>query len=210
LPVLLVFAVPAPAQIFFKKKAPPPAQRVPELILTLKTEGDERKRAGAAEELRDYDPRMFTEIVPVLIDALHNDKKPSVRLEALNSLARLRPVTQAAGRAIENAAANDDALRVRLTAKSALLKYHLAGYSGSSKTDPPVATQEPPLSDPSGATGNPTVTNPPVGGTKVVPAGPALDVPRPLPKGTTLPPGKAPPPPIIEIEAPGSLPPRPF
>ena len=70
------------------------SERVPELILTLKTESDERKRAQAAEELREYDARTFTEIVPVLVDVLHNDKKSNVRLEALNSLSRLRPVSQ--------------------------------------------------------------------------------------------------------------------
>ena len=37
-------ATPAHAQLFFKKTRPVPAQRVPELILTLKTETDERKR----------------------------------------------------------------------------------------------------------------------------------------------------------------------
>src|SRR5207248_9308794 len=101
LPVLLACAMPAQAQLFFKKKGPVPAQRVPELILTLKTDTDERKRAVAAEELRDYDTKTFTEIVPTLVDVLANDKKQGVRLEALNSLARLRPVTQAAGHALE-------------------------------------------------------------------------------------------------------------
>ena len=73
LPALLFCAVPAQAQLFFKKRGPVPAQRVPELILILKTETDERKRAAAAEELRDYDPKTFTEIVPVLVDILTND-----------------------------------------------------------------------------------------------------------------------------------------
>src|SRR5436309_8145239 len=72
---LPVCAMPGEAQLFFKKNRPVPAQRVPELILTLKTESDERKRAAAAEELRDYDAKTFGEIVPVLIDVLHNDKK---------------------------------------------------------------------------------------------------------------------------------------
>src|SRR5260370_5027307 len=198
-------ALPAQAQIFFKKARPAPAQRVPELILTLKTETDERKRATAAEELREYDAKTFTEIVPVLIDVLHNDKKTNVRMEALNSLYRVRPVSQPAGQAIEHAASSDESLRVRLQAKTALLKYHLAGYSSSNKNEPSVfqpTTQEPPLADPA-APALPAVAFPPASGSKVAPgviappktvqpAVPALDVPRPRPKGISLQPGQVP------------------
>jgi HEAT repeats len=215
-------ALPAQAQIFFKKARPAPAQRVPELILTLKTETDERKRATAAEELREYDAKTFTEIVPVLIDVLHNDKKTNVRMEALNSLYRVRPVSQPAGQAIEYAASSDESLRVRLQAKTALLKYHLAGYSSSNKNEPSVfqpTTQEPPLADPA-SPAIPAVAFPPASGSKVPtpafgppttlqPAGPALDVPRPLPKGISLQPGQVPASPTIQIEGPAP-PPRPF
>lgn len=208
-----VFALPAEAQLFFKKARPVPAQRVPELILTLKTETDERKRATAAEELRDYDPKTFTEIVPVLIDVLHNDKKTGVRLEALNSLYRLRPVSQAAGQAMEHTAANDESLRVRLQAKSTLLKYHIAGYSSSGKSEPvQPTTQEPPLADPAGLP-IPAVTFPPAPakvGQPVTssPNSPTDDVPRPLPQGIALPSGQAPRPQVIQIEGPS--PARPF
>jgi hypothetical protein len=212
---LPALAVPAQAQIFFKKARPAPAQRVPELILILKTETDERKRAAAADELREYDAKTFTEIVPVLIDVLHNDTKTSVRLEALGSLYRVRPVSQPAGQAIEHAASSDESLRVRLQAKTALLKYHLAGYSSSNKNEPSVfqpSTQEPPLADPPGVA-IPTVAFPPMTSLKVapatVPAGPALDVPRPLPHGVALPPGQIAPSPTIQIEGPAA-PPRPF
>jgi hypothetical protein len=217
--VLPALAVPAQAQFFFKKARPAPAQRVPELILTLKTETDERKRAAAADELREYDAKTFTEIVPVLIDVLYNDKKYSVRLEALNSLYRLRPVSQPAGQAIEHAASSDESLRVRLQAKTALLKYHLAGYSSSNKNEPSVfqpSTQEPPLADPP-SVAIPTVAFPPATGKTIVPAqpagpvpaGPSLDVPRPLPQGVALPPGSVAPSPMIQIEGPAA-PPRPF
>ena len=80
---LPAFTLPAQAQFFHKRPRPIPAQRVPELILILKTETDERRRGAAAEELRDYDARTFTEIVPVLIDVLHTDRKVGVRIEAL-------------------------------------------------------------------------------------------------------------------------------
>jgi hypothetical protein len=215
-----ICALPAQAQFFHKRAARPiPAQRVPELILILKTETDERKRAQAAEELRDYDSRTYSEIVPVLIDVLHNDRKTGVRIEALNSLARLRPISQPAGQAIEHAASSDESLRVRLQAKSALLKYHIAGYSSSTKSEPTVfapTMQEPPLAEPTSPT-VPAVAFPPNTAPKVTPAagtpatsGPALDLPRPLPAGIVLPPGVAPPlPPTIQIEGP-VLPPRPY
>ena len=95
---LLLFAVassaPAPAQwLHAKKPKVNPTQRVPELILIIKTDADERKRLQAAEELREYDATTFSEIVPVLVDVALHDKKSNVRMEALTSLARIRPVT---------------------------------------------------------------------------------------------------------------------
>ena len=79
-----------------KPKAPPP-QRVSELIVDLKFEKDTHKRADAAEELRQFDPKDFPEIMPVLIEALQNDPATSVRIEAATSLGRLRPISVASG-----------------------------------------------------------------------------------------------------------------
>jgi hypothetical protein len=151
--VLVILASPSPAQaqLFGKKARINPSQRVPELILIVKTDGDERRRAMAAEELRDYDVTAFTEIVPVLADVLKNDKKVNVRLEALLSLTRIRPVSVLAGQAIEKAAADDESWRVRFQAKSALPKYHLAGYTppkGQPAPGPKQTTQEPPVKAP--------------------------------------------------------------
>src|SRR4051794_20654954 len=85
--IFLGFVGQAPGQWFFTKKAKVNAtQRVPELILIVKTDADEKKRQRAAEELREYDVTTFAEIVPVLADVLKNDKKPGVRGEALSSL----------------------------------------------------------------------------------------------------------------------------
>src|ERR1019366_3532294 len=109
---LLVWVAPAPAQsIFAKKTKPNPTQRVPELILILKTDPDERKRLHAAEEIRDYDATTFTEIVPVLVDVVLHDKKVNVRHEAVNSLGKIRPVNALAGHALEKAAADDESWR---------------------------------------------------------------------------------------------------
>ena len=176
--------------MFSKKAKTNPSQRVPELILTVKTEADEKKRAHAAEELRDYDSVTFAEIVPVLVDVLKNDKKQSVRLEALNSLAKIRPVTSLAGHAIEKAAAEDETLRIRWQAKTALTKYHLAGYS-SKKTDAKgTGTGEPPLAEPN--TPLPLPRFDPIEPPRLTPTT-STGAPRPLPpivapKTATIPP----------------------
>ena len=176
----LAWASPAPAQWIFKKAKVNPLQRVPELIVTVKTDADDRKRAHAAEELRDYDTTKFTEIVPVLADVLLHDKKQNVRLEALASLSRIRPLSTTAGQALEKAAANDEVLRVRLHAKAALTKYHLAGYSPKKgetiSTSSKMSTNEPPL-----------IVNPPL----PAPRNDDPRIPRPLPPGVASPP-KAP------------------
>jgi HEAT repeats len=217
----------AQGQFLFKKTRPTPSQRVPELILTVKTEGDERKRAQAAEELRDYDTRTFTEIVPVLVDVLQHDTSTSVRLEALTSLSRVRPVNQSAGQALEQAA-HDESWRVRLQAKSALLKYHLAGYSRNDQTGAPAATaQEPPLADPmaqapvqASKTEPMPVVTPTTGKApaafavpkELTPVGPNLDLPKPLPKMVAPQVTPAPAPtvaPNLDGDGP-ALPPRPF
>ena len=148
--IVLAAAAPAPGQWLFAKKTKiNPSQRVPELILIVKTDPDERKRHHAAEELRDYDVMTFTEIVPVLVDVLQHDKKHGVRGEALTSLTKIRPASVMAGKAIEKAAADDDTLRVRLQAKAALPKYHLALGSAKKSESAPTSnkktTEEPPL-----------------------------------------------------------------
>jgi hypothetical protein len=141
------------AQIFGSKKPrTPPQQRVPELLSLLKTDKNDHKRAQAAEELRQFDPNQFPEIVPVLIEALQNDTSAGVRIEAATGLGRLRPITVPAGQALEKAAADDANMRVRLHAKASLVYYQLSGYHAPKKGDPPVATgrtttDEPPLAE---------------------------------------------------------------
>ena len=51
-----------------KKDKIDPKQRVPELVQILKTDKDADKRSKAAEELRNFDPAQFPEILPALID----------------------------------------------------------------------------------------------------------------------------------------------
>jgi hypothetical protein len=198
--VLVSLPVGASAGILFGKKGakPAPQERVPELIRIIKTDGDENKRADACEELRDYDPAQFPDIVPVLVEAMLNDKKAGVRAEAAHSLGKIRPVSQMVGRALEKALADDASMRVRVQARSALLSYHWAGYHSAGKKDEPLVTsKEPPLADPPGQ--GPALPPPPILPTRLTPAPeppalppatPAGPVPAPLPHG----PGLVPPP----------------
>src|SRR5262249_11758015 len=141
--LLAVLPATTHAGIFGKKNKPNPNERVPELLTIVKTDGDEHKRTSAAEELRQYDPKQFSEIVPALIDVLMNDSKPGVRAEAAQTLGKLRPVTREVGMALEQAVAKDGSMRVRLQARSALLQYHWSGYHGGKEAaSPPSQTKE--------------------------------------------------------------------
>lgn len=181
---LAVLAVPAPAGIFGKKTTKPdPKNRVPELIVIVKTDKDESKRADAAEELRQYDPKTFADIVPVLIDVLFNDPKPSVRVEAAQSLGKLRPVSMEAGWALEQALAKDASMKVRLQARSSLLQYHWAGYRSPdtrTKDGPVIESKEPPLAPGPGPSKTPA---PPEAPPTSRPSGAGA---RPLPSGAPV------------------------
>jgi HEAT repeats len=146
---LLALADPSYAGILFgkKNKKPTPAERVPELLAQLKSDGDESKRAAAAQELRQYDPAQFPMIVPVLVDVLLTDSKPVVRAEAAQSLGKIRPISPQAGQALEQALNSDASMRVRLQARSSLLQYHWSGYRSARKDDLVPQTKEPPLAD---------------------------------------------------------------
>jgi hypothetical protein len=129
-------AFPAEAGIFGKHTKVKPEERVPQLLAILKTDPDERKREAAAKELRDFDAGAFPDMVPALIGALLGDVKVSVRVEAAETLGKVRPISQPAGQALEQALANDASVRVRLQARRSLLSYRLHGYHSKSKLDP--------------------------------------------------------------------------
>lgn len=198
---LVALALPVRAGIFGKKeKKPNPADRVAELIVTVKTSQEEQKRSAAAEELREFDPATYPDIVPILIDVLRNDPKPSVRAEAAQSLGKLRPVIKEAGWALEQAVANDSSMKVRLQARSSLLMYHWAGYQSPKTNEPPLLqTKEPPLAPPD--KGPPLVPPgmPPMPKPSPMPPKPTGPTAHPLPVGPSLapadPPRLQPPPP---------------
>jgi hypothetical protein len=152
---LLVLAVAAalttraPAITLFAKRAKMnPAERVPQLINTLRTAADERKRIAAADELRQYDVGAFPQIVEALAEVLKNDPSTSVRAEAAHSLGRLRPASPEAAQALE-AAGKDASKRVRFQARAALLFYPASATRGIARANSnpmpgPVVTTAPP------------------------------------------------------------------
>ena len=217
------FVVPVQGSIF-RKSAPKtdPATRVPELLSTIKTDKDDRKRTSAIEELRNVDAKTYPEIVPVLIDALLQDQRPNVRWEAAQTLGRIRPPSAAAAQALEQAASRDSSRWVRLHSRTALVGYKVAGV-GAKKTDE--TTNTPPaksaLKAPTPAPKALTTAPPPrivdKAPTPVVKTTPATNssVPRPLPSDNTswstavpVAPGRATPPPALLGDGPVLAPPR--
>jgi HEAT repeats len=169
---LLILVTPTQAGIFRKSNRPDPAVQVPALLEVLKSSPDEKKRAAAASELRDYDAKAFPDLLPALVQALSTDPSSSVRSEAAETIGKVRPISPQAGFALEQAIANDKERAVRFAAQRALVKYRLLGYFGGGKGETATAqTSEPPFATgPSGkgAPGStvlrPTPTPAPVGG----------------------------------------------
>jgi hypothetical protein len=177
---LLVACLPdrasAQLQLFGKRPKVNPQERVPELLGKVKSDKEERQRISAASELRQYDGAAFPQIAFTLIDVMQSDASSSVRLEAAVSLARLRPSTQEASQALQQAASKDSSLRVRMQARTSLMFYHVSNSPRKTEPQGPILPTTP--------MSNPVVT--PTQGT--APAnGPPLVMPRPLPNGPRQP-----------------------
>ena len=116
---------------------------MPQLIAALRGEPDEHKRASAAEELRQFDIASFPEIVPALIDCALHDAETGVRIDAVQSLGKIRPVSQAAGWALEHVLSHDKSMRVRMQARTSLYQYYVSGYRSNGKGgEPPLVPGE--------------------------------------------------------------------
>lgn len=202
LATLLTVVVTAPSQagLFRRSSKPDPAVHVPALIQTLRTDTEEKNRAQAASGLREYDAKVFPDILPTLVEALTNDKSPAVRAEAAESIGKVRPITAQAGYALEQAVAKDTSLPVRLSARWALLQYRVLGYIAGVKDDVAMETKEPPIAEvtdakttPSATVLRPTPSPMPVQGPVIppivkrptlptAPALPATSAPKPAPE----------------------------
>jgi len=120
------------------------------LIETLKTNPDERARAAAIEDLRDYDLKNFPDILPAWIEALQHDSSVDVRLAAARSIGGMRPISQQGGFALERAAHTDPSWLVRGAANRNLGTWKLFfGYRpGRAPVQQNFQTGEPPLAAP--------------------------------------------------------------
>ncbi len=165
LPVLLLIPLLTPSanagisNFWHRDARPTPSERVPQLLHILRSDGDESKRAAAAEELRQFDPLAFPEMIPALLDALQKDAKPSVRAEAVQTLGRLKPVSQQIGQALEQARDKDPSMRVRVQARKELLSYHWHGYRSGKPEEGATGTKE----------GAPSFKEPPIAPQAVIP-----------------------------------------
>jgi len=190
----LVLAPPSHAGLFKKSAKPDPATHVPALIETLKSDKEERARSAAAGELDEYDAKAFPDILPALMEALTADPSTSVRSKAAESIGKVRPITAAAGYALERAAADDKSLSVKVAAKMALVKYRLLGHMPGTKVEGAlVQSAEPPLAagptvkgTPGGTVLRPTPVPVPVAGPVAIPAVavPPTDLPPESPSAT--------------------------
>jgi hypothetical protein len=147
--------------IFDKKKKEDPSAKVKQLTETLKSDTDEKKRLAAAKELKDYDTKTNSEVLPALINSLRQDPSASVRAEAAESLGKAKPISTQAGVALEMTVSADPSETVRKAAQGALWQYHLAGYKGNPTTTAG-QTAEPPLAGTKPKTVAPSVTAKPI------------------------------------------------
>ena len=106
-----------------KSKAPGPEQ-VLALTSTLQNDANPSKRARAAEDLAHFDGQAFPEIMPALINSLQHDASPNVRRDAAQALGRLKPASQEAAQALDQAIAHDDSALVRFQARTSRIGYH--------------------------------------------------------------------------------------
>jgi hypothetical protein len=141
----LTLAGPTQAGLFKKSAKPDPTIQVPALIETLKADRDEKARIAAATDLDEFDAKAFPDVLPALMDALASDPSPSVRSRAAESIGKVRPISAAAGYALERAVADDKSLAVRVSARAALIKYKVLGHIPGTKIDMVVQSSEPPL-----------------------------------------------------------------
>jgi HEAT repeats len=177
--VALVLAAPIEAGIFRRTPKPDPAVHVPALIQTLKTDKDEKARAAAASDLRDYDAKAFPDLLPALMDALATDPSSSVRSKAAEAIGKVRPISPEAGYSLEQAIENDKSLPVRLSARLAIAQYRVLGFIGAGKGEMTVQSAEPPLATAGTAKGLP-------GGTVLRPTPSPVPVAGPVPPPTSL------------------------
>jgi hypothetical protein len=170
-----------PISDLFDRKKPTGPEHVMELINTVQNDANAGKRARAAEELAYFDGQSYPEIAPALIGALNRDSSATVRRDAAQALGRLKPATQEALRALDQAATNDNSTLVRLQARTSRMGYHAPA---------PLPTTLPPAKQ---STSNFEPMPSPAAETKPLPLSPGDGPAEPgkfLPEALPLPPSK--------------------
>lgn len=135
----------------FRKKNPDkeePQPKSKQIVETLKSDPDEKKRQAAAVQLRDEDPRTNADILPTLIASLQRDPSTAVRSDIAETIGKLKPVSQVAGAALEQTLLSDPSESVRKSSQKALWDYHLNGYRSTGANAAMPQTAEPPLAKP--------------------------------------------------------------
>ena len=74
-----------------------------------KSDQDERKRSRAIAALEGVDAKSYPEAATLLADITLKDPQPHVRMDAMSSLARMRPMSAIAAHTLEKAAESDSA-----------------------------------------------------------------------------------------------------
>ncbi|HEV3438015.1 MAG TPA: HEAT repeat domain-containing protein [Gemmata sp.] len=123
--------------------------RIHQLIQIIQSDLDEMKRKAAVAELGRADPRLSSEVIQAVTEALLKDPSPAVRLTAVEVIGRFNTVFPMSGLALESTMELDASPVVRKAAKQALWEYHLIGYkSGKSGNEFAAQTPEPPRAKP--------------------------------------------------------------
>jgi hypothetical protein len=111
-----------------------------QLIRLLRTDGDERRRTLAVENLARFDLKQHPQAGFALIEAMSRDSSAMVRRAAAESLGKMRPMTQQVAQALEQVSIADSASEVRASASQALQAFVEAGYKPMKRGEAPAAT----------------------------------------------------------------------
>ena len=150
-PVALFAALPLQAAGLFNRKSNQAAQAKPKaddatalIVRTLRTDADERRRAYAAESLARFDLKQHPQAGFALIEALSRDSSQLVRGAVVESLSKMRPMTQQVAEALEQASLADSSNQVRTAAGNALMPFVQAGYRPAKREAANLAKAQPP------------------------------------------------------------------
>lgn len=128
---------PAPPAAGRPAGAVDPAQRVHELLTTLRQDPKAHRRENAAFSLRSFAADKYFEILPTLVECLTQESDAGVRRAIVQTLGELRPRSAEALEALEQAAEHDPSWRVRQSARWAKRGYKVETPASPGPSSPP-------------------------------------------------------------------------